>query len=230
MNGVGVGNRISVYTGTDIGNATGIVVNSRWGSGRIRSVTVHGTLAGVTITGTEFRAALLLKSSLVWINHNLLVTGDVRALYDHLRCAPGLATGPATSPPGGRRQSFRNGAIFIDHVRVHSVFLHIGEIFDKYRALGGLGRFLGWPVTGVTGQPWGTRATFVGGTIYNSPSTAAHESHGLVLAAYQAHGGAAGALGLPVTDVHAAGNLRTQTFQHGSITCHADTGTCTVRG
>ena len=230
MNGVGIGNKVSAYTGVHIGTATGIVVGSRWGSGGIRSATVHGTLAAVTMTGTEFRAALLLKSSLVWINQNLLVTGDVRALYDHLRCSPGLPTGPATSPPGGRRQNFRNGAIYIDHLRGHDVFLHNGEILDKYRSLGGVTRFLGWPVTGVTAQPWGSRATFVGGTIYNSLATAAHESHGLVLDAYLANGGADGALGLPVTDVHTSGNLRTQTFQHGSITCHTDTGTCRVRG
>jgi uncharacterized protein with LGFP repeats len=230
MNGVGVGNRVSAYTGVNIGNATGIAVNSRWGSGRIRSVTVHGTLAAVTMTGTEFRSALLLKSSLVWINHNLLVTGYVRALYDHLRCAPGLPTGPATSPPDGRRQGFRNGVIYIDHLRGNNVYLHNGEILDKYRSLGGLYGFLGWPVTGVTVQPWGARATFVGGVIFNSPFTDAHESHGLVLDAYVADGGPAGALGLPVSDVHVSGFLRTQTFQHGSITCHTDSGTCTVQG
>jgi SpoIID/LytB domain protein len=228
MTGAVVGNRITSYTGTDIGDATGMAVGSRWDSGRIRSVTVHGTKGDVTLTGTELRDALALRSSLVWINRNLLVTGDVRALYDRLKCAPGLPTGPATSPAGGRRQNFENGAIYIDHLRGRSVFLHSGEILDKFYALSGLSGFLSWPQTGVLNQPWGSRAVFAGGTIYNSTDTDAHESHGIVRDAYMSHGGAAGALGLPMTDVQADGSDRTQTYQHGSITCHTDTGNCAV--
>jgi SpoIID/LytB domain protein len=228
MNSVGVGNKITAYTGTDVGNVTGMPVGSRWDSGRIRSVTIHGTKADLTLTGTELRAALGLKSSLVWINQNLLVMGDVRALYDHLKCSPGLPTGPATSPAGGRRQNFENGAIYIDHTHGNSVFLHSGEILDKFYALGGLGGFLGWPASGVVNEPWGSRANFQGGAIYNSTATDAHESHGIVRTAYVNHGGAAGSLGLPTNDVQADGTARSQNYQHGSITCHTDTGTCTV--
>jgi SpoIID/LytB domain protein len=229
MNGVGVGNKITSYTGHDIGNATGMSVTSRWDSGRIRSVTVHGTLGDATLSGPEFRAALVLKSSLVWINQNLLVTGDIRALYDHLKCAPGQPLGPATSPAGGRRQNFRNGAVYIDHVHANSVFFHNGEILDKYYALGGLGSFLSWPATGVVDESWGSRVTFVGGAIYNSSTTDPHESHGIVRQAYINHGGGGGSLGLPTTDVHASGTVRSQDYQHGTITCHADTGACTVQ-
>jgi SpoIID/LytB domain protein len=229
MNGVGVGNKITSYTGTDIGNATSITVNSRWDSGRIRSVTVHGTAASVTLSGPQFRGALALKSSLVWINENLTVTGDIRAFYDSLDCSPGQPIGPATSPPGGRRQNFHNGTIYIDQVDQHSVFFKNGEILDKFVALGGLNSFLGWPVTGVVDQPWGTRATFAGGTIYNSPETDPHETHGIVQDAYQGAGGAAGSLGLPTTDVQSSGDERSQQYQHGSITCSASSGHCSVQ-
>jgi uncharacterized protein with LGFP repeats len=229
MSGGGVGNRISAYTGTDIGSANGMTVNSRWGSGRIRSITVHGTQASVTLSGPQFRSALGLKSSLVWINENLLVTGEIRALYDSLDCSPGLPIGPATTPTGGHRQNFENGTIYIDDVHQHSVFLKTGKIRDEYWALGGLSSFLDWPVTGVVDQPWGAWATFLGGAIYNSPETGAHETHGIVQDAYGNAGGPSGALGLPVTDVQSSGDDRSQEYQHGSITCNVGSGDCTVQ-
>ena len=129
----------------------------------------------------------------------------------------------------GRRQNFRNGSIYIDHVNGHQVFFKNGEILDKYYALDGLKGVLSWPVTGVVDQPWGSRATFLGGTIYNSPETEPHETHGIVQDAYLGHGGADGALGLPVTDVQSSGDDRSQQYQHGAITCNVNTGHCSVQ-
>jgi stage II sporulation protein D len=229
MSGGGVGNRISAYTGTDIGAATGMTVNSRWSSGRIRSITVHGTRASVTLSGPQFRGALGLRSSLVWINENLLVTGEIRALYDSLGCSPGLPITRASEPAGGHRQYFENGTIYIDDVHNHSVFLKTGKIRDKYWALGGLSGSLSWPVKGVVDKPWGAWASFLGGAIYYSLETDAHETHGIVEDAYVNAGGPTGSLGLPVTDVQASGDDRSQQYQNGSITCNVGTGNCSVQ-
>ena len=208
-----------------------MTVNSRWGSGRIRSVTVHGTQASVTLSGPQFRGALGLKSSLVWINENLLVTGEIRALYDSLDCSPGPAHRPGLGavrrPPAELRER--------DHLHrrragQHSVFFKNGEILDKYWALGGLSSFLGWPVTGRRRRAVGARATFMGGAIYDSPDTDPHETHGIVQDAYLNAGGPAGSLGLPDTDVQSSGDDRSQQYQHGSITCNVGSGDCTRPG
>jgi SpoIID/LytB domain protein len=228
MSGGGVGNRISSYTGTNIGTATGMTVNSRWGSGRIRSITVHGTGGSVTLDGPDFRNALGLKSSLVWINENLLVTGEIRALYDSLDCSPGLATGPASEPSGGHRQNFENGTIYVDDTHGNSVFLKNGGIKDEYWALGGVSSFLGWPTTGVLDEPYGAIARFIGGVIYDSSATGAHETHGIVRDAYNGAGGPEGSLGLPTNDVQASGDDRSQQYEHGSITCNVGTGHCSI--
>ncbi len=172
MSAGGVGNRISAYMGTDIGTATGMTVNSRWDSGRIRSVTVHGTTSERDPHRPTVPGALGLRSSLVWINENLLVTGEIRALYDSLDCSPGLPIGPATEPSGGQRQNFENGTIYIDDVGHHSVFLKIGMIRDEYWAVGGIGGFLGWPMTGVVDEPYGALARFVVGSSTTRPAPA----------------------------------------------------------
>jgi uncharacterized protein with LGFP repeats len=205
-----------------------MTVNSRWGSGRIRSITVHGTRASVTLTGPQFRGALGLKSSLVWINENLLVTGEIRALYDSLDCSPGLPVTRASERAGGHRQYFENGTIYIDDVHHHSVFLKTGKIRDEYWALGGISSFLGWPTTGVLDEPYGALARFIGGVIYDSSGTGAHETHGIVRDAFLEAGGPEGSLGLPTTDVQASGDDRSQQFEHGSITCNVGTGKCAV--
>jgi SpoIID/LytB domain protein len=229
MSGGGVGNRIDAYMGSHVGAVTSLTVNSRWGSGRIRSVTARGTSGSATLSGPQFRGALALKSSLVWINENLLVTGEVRTYYDKLDCAPGLPVGAGRAPDGGHRQNFEKGSIYIDDVNDHTVYFVSGPILDKYWALAGLTGFLGWPVTGVVDQAWGTQATFMGGTIYDSAATDPHESHGIVQDAYVNAGGPAGSLGLPTTDVRSSGDDRTQSYEHGSITCQVSTGNCTVQ-
>ena len=229
LSGTTVGSKVSSYTGATIGAVTSITVNSRSGSGRIGSVTVHGSQSSATLTGIGFQSALGLRSSLVWVNANKLITGAIRAYYDHLRCAPGVPTSTQGSSASGRKQAFVEGSIYLDVVHGnHAAYLRKGDILTKFLALGGTSGFLGFPSTDIVARSYGTRATFVNGVIYNSASTDAHETHGVVMTAYYNHDGAGGSLGLPTDDVQLSGAMRRQDFQHGAISCNTGTHKCST--
>jgi SpoIID/LytB domain protein len=229
MSGSAVGTKVSSYTGTTIGAATSITVNGRSGSGRIDTVTVHGSQSSATLTGTAFRAALGLRSSLVWVNSNKLITGAIRAYYDHIHCAPGVPTSGKEQSGNGLKQMFTGGNIYLDVVHGnHPAYLHQGGILTKFISLHGTSGVLGFPTTDIVDRPYGARAAFVSGVIYNSDPTGPHETHGIVMTAYFNHGGADGSLGLPTTDVQVSGSMRRQDFQHGSISCNTGTHTCST--
>ena len=78
-----------------------------------------------------------------------------------------------------------------------------GEIGVHYRVLGGSGSVLGYPTTDETGTPDGVGRYnhFQAGSIYWTPSTGAHEVHGLIRALWAAGGWERNAaLGYPITD------------------------------
>lgn len=228
LSGDTVGSRVSSYTGVQVGSATEVKPTKRSGSGRVEQVQVSGTKGSVTMTGDELTAALGLDSTLFYVNTNKLVTGDIRSLYDSLSCSPGLPSTPQGKLAGGSEQTFTNGNIYLAPSSSQAHYLS-GPILAKYQSLGGPNGFLGFPTTGVQGTTGGKKATFVGGMIYSGASTGAHEIHGLVMNEYLNLGGAqSSGLGLPTSDVSTSGNVESSTFQHGSITCKLDSGTCTV--
>ena len=94
-----------------------------------------------------------------------------------------------------------------------------GEIRDKYD---GLGCSPGLPTSREVSVAGGSRQKFEHGTIFHSGSTGAHFLRGRARA-YWSHGGPAGRLGFPTTDVHRLpnGNLRAR-FEGGVIVCDAD--------
>lgn len=78
-----------------------------------------------------------------------------------------------------------------------------GEIGVHYRALGGSGSVLGYPTTDETGTPDGIGRYnhFQSGSIYWTPSTGAHEVHGLIRSFWAAAGWERNAaLGYPISD------------------------------
>jgi len=229
--------RSSVGSDFGVGTVTSFTnVRRSTNSGRIISITVNGSggLRGSsrTVTGPQFSSALGLMDDKVWIDQNRNIEGAIRNEYDSLNCAPGLAASSHFAVRAGSVQRFANGAIYTNPKVSTPAWLH-GNIYAKYRAYGGANTVLGLPRTGLIPltDPAGcatiqcARAEFDGGRIYDKGTAPAHEVHGRVMAYWLAHGGAAGPLGFPTSDVfRVTGGMRSR-FEHGTVTCPAS-GTC----
>jgi SpoIID/LytB domain protein len=148
MTGSTMGAKVKAYTGKAIGTVTGFANVSRGVSGRIKSITVKGTLASVTISGLAFRAALGLKDDKVWINTNRSITGQMRLTYDDLDCAPGLPNSPQTSVAGGAYQKFARGRGYLNGAQNKAYWLN-GLVVKRYIDLGQWNSSLGWPISGI---------------------------------------------------------------------------------
>jgi len=157
--------RLRPYTG-DIGTVKSFGKAKRGVSGRIMSVSVSGTGGSDDVTGSQLKAALGLRDDRVWIGHDRLITGEIRARYDHSMCAPGAAKSSERSVPGGSRQRFQHGAIYDSSSTPKTVWLH-GPVYDYYRSIGGPGGSAGFPTSGVKGGggSGSSQATFTQGTI-----------------------------------------------------------------
>jgi SpoIID/LytB domain protein len=222
------------YTG-DIGTVTGFSGARRGVSGQIITLTVEGKNGKATITGASMALGLGLKGDKFWVNSNRLATGKIRETYDAHMCAPGDATSPRVKVPGGVRQRFERGTIYLNEARDHAYWLR-GPVYDKYMAVGEAGGLLGLPRSGLktlTG-PKGCatfacrKARFEQGRIYykDRAGVGAHELHGDVLGYFLAHGGASGRLGFPTSDVVTDANGGTSAiFEHGTVSC-SEGGAC----
>lgn len=164
------------------------------------------------------------------------VTGGIADVYAALGGPGGSGLGFPTAPArrlrgGGRAQRFADGVIIGPSPRrVHAVR-------DPIR-----GRYMGG-MDGPSG-PWGhpitSTGTIVGRTglwnrferavAYWSPGTGVHWfERGPIYRRYRMEGGAAGALGFPVTDQQTTDDGREQVrFEHGTITRDPATGTVTL--
>ncbi|MCU1454953.1 MAG: repeat protein [Acidimicrobiales bacterium] len=129
-----------------------------------------------------------------------------------------LATWPAPAPGGSRHIELANGDITESPSGVHEVQ---GTIWQRWRALGGHGGFIGLPTSDETATSDGVGRFngFTGGAIFWSPVTGAHELHGTLGQAWILRGAERGALGYPTTDQAAVGDNRgvTQQFERGSL-------------
>ena len=135
----------------------------------------------------------------------------------------GLPISDEEAVPNGRRSRFDGADIYwcpaSDAHEVH------GGIRDHWQALGGVGGFLGYPLTDETtvtnaGAEIGRMNLFQGGSIYWSPGSGAFEVHGDLRRAWlERYGGPTGPLGWPTSDESSSpsGNLRYNDFQHGCL-------------
>ena len=138
----------------------------------------------------------------------------------------GFPTSDETAVVGGRASTFTGAAIYWSPGSgAHEVH---GAIRDLYQALGGPSSFAGLPTSDETAVAGGRASTFTGATIYWSAGSGAHEVHGAIRSAYLTYGGAGSALGLPTSDEQPTPGGRQNTYQHGTITWNATTGTTTV--
>ncbi|MDQ6727405.1 MAG: hypothetical protein M3066_14740 [Actinomycetota bacterium] len=110
----------------------------------------------------------------------------------------------------------------------------MSDIDVKYAQLGGAGGFLGAPTTGENVAPDGIGhyRHYAGGSIYWSPATGAHESHGAIRALWASKGWERSFLGYPLTDETGTpdGVGRYNHFQGGSIYWTPATGAHEVHG
>ena len=160
-----------------IGPIASFTVLARAANGRILSVRANGSSGSTTVSGNAFASALGLRTALVYINADKLVTGAIRARYDALMCRPGLPTTPAVHPAGGATQHFVNGSIYADLDRAQTFYLY-GLVDAKYRSLAGAGGWLGWPVTGVTVKGSTRTTRFIHGQIVcNAVSATCRVTH-----------------------------------------------------
>jgi uncharacterized protein with LGFP repeats len=130
----------------------------------------------------------------------------------------------------GRFNHFQNGSIYwTAALGTHEVH---GAIRNEWAATG-WETFLGYPVTNELAAPDGAGRFnhFQNGSIYWSPTTGAHEVHGVIRTEWAATGWEA-YLGYPVTDEMRApdGIGRFNHFQRGSVYWSPTTGAHEVHG
>ena len=144
----------------------------------------------------------------------------------------GASLGPETPVAGGLVRQFANMTVYWSSAtEAHEVH---GMILGRYLAAGGPGGFLGWPRTDETtdNNVVGRHNDFVGGAVYWSPGTAAHELHGMILDRFRALGGDNSQLGFPATDETPTpdGVGRFNHFTGGSVYWSPPTGAHAVWG
>jgi SpoIID/LytB domain protein len=227
--------RLAPYTGA-IGRIRRFGPANRGASGRIITIVAEGSSGKATVTGVELRAALGLPDDRVWINADRNIVGPIRETYDRLMCGPGLATSPTRTVAGGAQQYFQDGGLYRNADLELTVWLR-AALDREYRTVGAAAGRLGVPVTTVrtlselraAACTKCRRIDFVGGRIYWKAGTGAHAIWDPVLAAYLDHGGASGALGLPITrPIRRADGGWRASFEGGRIVCPKDDA-CVVR-
>ena len=132
----------------------------------------------------------------------------------------------ATARVPGRFSRFQGGNIYYNQ-RLNRAVLVYGGILNKYLALGFSNHPLGLPVSDREYNPAkGNEYQVFDGGVINQYGGNAYETHGAILATWNALGGANGALGLPTSDEGqtARVNGRYATFQGGNLYYNPATG------
>ena len=151
-----------------------------------------------------------------------VVGGAVLARYQGLGGPTGALGYPASDQSSGGTQQFQNGAALAGSpVRVVS-----GIVLSKWALLKYESGAAGAPVAEAStfstlGANSGAVQSFANGAIYGATAGPragqAYFVGGLILARYNAIGGAAGSFGMPVSDETVAGSLHQQNFEGGNI-------------
>ena len=165
-----------------------------------------------------------------------MVQGAILARYNSLGGAGGFLGAPLIpeSPAGngGRWNMFQNGAIYWSPAtgawEVH------GAIRATFSSLGNEYSLLAYPVSNETPTPVraGSYNVFQGGVVYWSPTTGAHEVHGLIQQAWSAQGYENGPAGFPLTNEIAMSSRlgAIEGFEGGAMVWSPTTGAHLVRG
>ncbi|SDG68006.1 LGFP repeat-containing protein, partial [Klenkia brasiliensis] len=142
----------------------------------------------------------------------------------------GFPTSDEVAVPGGVSQSFQGGMVFSSAATgAHEVH---GWVLDKWTAMGGVSGALGFPTSDEVRTADGVYNTFVGGAVFSTPSTGAHEVHGWIGARWLALGAGSAAVGFPVSDELPVGDgvgVYNQ-FSNGVVVSSPSTGAHDVRG
>ncbi|HTL34326.1 MAG TPA: hypothetical protein VL326_14465 [Kofleriaceae bacterium] len=159
--------------------------------------------------------------------------GEIDAKYRALGGCNSLLGVPITDETGapdgvGRYSVFEKGSIY--WTPTTGAFEVHGRIRDKWKDLGWEASVTGYPITDETTTPDGVGRynVFEHASIYWSPTTDAHEVHGVIRDKYKDLGWEAGQLGYPTSDEYAVTGGRRSDFEHGSITWSTQTNTATV--
>lgn len=142
----------------------------------------------------------------------------------------GLPAAAASAPgtrPDARRQPFQGGEIFVSVATGARALT--GAVLAAYTGAGGPDGVLGLPTSDEMADPSGSTTIFEGGRIFASALTGAHSvPAGAILRRYVAAGGAAPYLGYPTSEATQVPGGQRQTFQWGTISVLAATGSTRV--
>lgn len=138
----------------------------------------------------------------------------------------GKPTSNQISEPGRSWQSFERGIIIQKTNSSAAHTMLYGNIFSRWRAIGGSSSELGLPVgnsyTETDGRSW---QQFENGYIISSPSTGTWEVLGGFYKHWSSHGGSAGRLGKPISRRVIENNgIRWQSFERGKAIWSPTTG------
>jgi uncharacterized protein with LGFP repeats len=158
------------------------------------------------------------------------VLSPISPVYDSVFGESGALGYPVSDryPTAGNgwTQAFQNGRIHWSPAT--GGFAVLRPLSPVYDALIGESGRLGYPTSwAYPTRDSGLTQAFRTGRIHYSPATGAHAVIGDLSRAYDGRGGESGPLGYPTTDERVSGNVRTQGFQHGTIT-QTGTGTPVV--
>jgi uncharacterized protein with LGFP repeats len=131
---------------------------------------------------------------------------------------------------GGCKQEFQSGTTYWSSATGARAVA--GAVRDAWLAAGGEGGPLRYPAT----ELWcgfkngGCGQQFQGGSVYFSPGTGAHAIQGAIRERWTASGWESGPLGYPTTAMECSGTGCRQSFQGGTVTWLAGSGTRLVSG
>ena len=139
-------------------------------------------------------------------------------------------TNESRTPDGvGRYNHFSGGAsiYWTSTTGAHAVQ---GQIRDLWASLGWERGALGYPTSDeqATADGTGRQNTFTNGAVFWTPAGGAHAVVGAIYDRYSQLGGVRSTLGYPTSNEVAVTGGRASTFQHGTLTWNAKTGTVTV--
>jgi glucose/arabinose dehydrogenase len=158
------------------------------------------------------------------------VAGSIHTRYRALgadKSSLGYPTTDQGKVANGYYNKFKNGAIYVKNGK--PAYSLSGAILAKWNATGATAGRLHFPTTNITrsGDGKGYYAHFEGGSIYWSPSTAAHSVTGGIRTRWRALHAELGYLGYPTSDEFSISTGSRSNFQHGYITWNRATGRIT---
>ncbi|MEV4479206.1 polysaccharide deacetylase family protein [Micromonospora coxensis] len=166
--------------------------------------------------------------------YRAVTVGGIRSKYFALGGPSSAFGAPVTAEmvattSGTAVQWFQRGRIYWrSGVGTYYVF---GGILTKYRSLGTVTSFLGFPLGDEqAGANGGRYQRFQGGSVYWSSATGAHTVNGAIRTKWTALGAEAGFLGYPVSDEVAVTGGRASQFQGGNVYWSSATGAHEVHG